>query len=485
MYHRFVRSGGGIAVTLRDISENKAHEEALSRLANTDVLTALPNRHWLVSYLPRAVAKANHRKSLLAVLFVDLDDFKNINDTLGHAAGDELLQGAAMRLKHIVRPNDDVVRLGGDEFTIILQHVDSRDDVARLAERIVAVLGEPFGLAGTSNHVVCASIGISMFPRDGMDGETLLKHADVAMYAAKANGKGTFAFYEPHFSERLLIRLNREQTLRNAIERDEMVVLYQPRVDTFSGELRSLEALVRWMHPELGLVLPQSFIPIAEDTGLIVRLGELVAEKVFAQLAQWKEQNLQVVPVSINVSVRQFNERNLSELFASRMAHYGIESSLIEIEITESCMIEDDEQVNEQLRALDALGIKLLVDDFGTGYSSLSQLQRLELNGLKIDKAFTAALGKGSEGEVFFKAILSMAHELGMNVVAEGVETVAQLHVLQALSCSEVQGEFISPPVPASEIPSILRKQFLFPPFGFSLQAVNALLRHQQLFLGI
>jgi EAL domain-containing protein (putative c-di-GMP-specific phosphodiesterase class I) len=206
---------------------------------------------------------------------------------------------------------------------------------------------------------------------------------------------------------------------------------------------------------------------------------------VFAQLAQWKEQNLRVVPVSINVSARQFNEGNLNELFASRMAHYGIESSLIEIEITESCMIEDGRKVNAQLAALEALGIKLLVDDFGTGYSSLSQLQRLELNGLKIDKAFTAVLGKGSEGHAFFKAILSMAHELRMNVVAEGVETVAQLHMLQALSCSEIQGNFISPPVPASEIPPLLSKRYLFPPYGVSLQAVNNLVQHQQLFLAI
>jgi diguanylate cyclase (GGDEF)-like protein len=237
---------------------------------------------------------------LLAVLFVDLDDFKNINDTLGHAAGDDLLHEAALRLKSIVRPTDDVVRLGGDEFTAILKQVDSQDDVARFAERIVAALGEPFILSGMSTHVVRASIGISMFPQDGSDGETLLKHADVAMYAAKANGKGTFAFYEPHLSERLLVRLNREQALRQAIERDEMVVHYQPMVDTFGGKLRSLEALVRCMHPELGLVLPQAFIVMAEDTGLIIKLGELVVEKVLAQLAQWKEQNLRVVPVSIN-----------------------------------------------------------------------------------------------------------------------------------------------------------------------------------------
>jgi diguanylate cyclase (GGDEF)-like protein len=463
VHRRLVRSGNGLAMTLRDISDTKAHEEALSYLANADALTTLPNRHWLMQYLPMAVENAREGGSELALLFVDLDDFKNINDTLGHAAGDELLQAAASRLKSVIRPSDNVVRLGGDEFTVIIENVESHGDVARVAERIIRALGEPFELSGARSHVVHASIGISMFPRDGDNGETLLKHADIAMYAAKTNGKNYYRFFQPELSANLVTRVNNEQALRKAIERDEFVLHFQPRVDTFSGELRSLEALVRWMHPERGMVPPNEFIPVAEDTGLIVQLGELVIRKACAQLAQWKAQSLPVVPVSINVSPLQFNQATLSALFASCMRQHDIAPSLLEIEITESCMMDEGNAVDEELKALEALGIKLLVDDFGTGFSSLSQLQRLDLDVLKVDRAFTAQLCNGKEGKAFFMAILSMAHVLGMGVVAEGVETVEQLRVLQALSCNEVQGYLIAPPMPPEEVPALLRKRFLFP----------------------
>jgi diguanylate cyclase (GGDEF)-like protein len=463
VHRRLVRSGAGLAVTLRDISETKAHEEALTNLANADALTALPNRHWLMSYLPIAVERARSSDTVLALLFVDLDDFKNINDTVGHAAGDELLQAAAKRLKSVVRPNDSVVRLGGDEFTIIVENVDADTDVSHVAERMIKALSEPFVLSDESRHVVHASIGISMFPHDGDHGETLLKHADIAMYAAKAGGKANYQFFQPHLSENLVARLNKERALRLAIERDEFVLHYQPRVDTVTGELRSIETLVRWTHPEHGLVPPNDFIPMAEETGLIVPLGELVIKKVFAQLAQWKAEGLPVVPISINVSPRQFNQGNLSALLASCMTQHHISATLIEVEITESCMVGEDHAVTEELAAIEALGMKLLVDDFGTGYSSLSQLRRLELDGLKVDRAFTAQLCNGKEDEAFFVAILSMAHALGMSVVAEGVETVEQLRILQRLLCDEVQGYLISKPVPASEVPPLMLKRFLLP----------------------
>ncbi|MEN3294575.1 MAG: hypothetical protein V7642_3828 [Burkholderiales bacterium] len=462
IHRRLVRSGDGLAVTLRDISDMKAQEEALSRLANADAVTGLPNRHWLINTLPEALTNAGSSNSELALLFVDLDDFKNINDTLGHAAGDEVLQAVASRLQAVLRPQDNVVRLGGDEFTIILERVDSHDDVARVAERIMKSLGEPFLLSGGSTHVMHASIGISMFPQDGNDGPTLLKHADIAMYAAKTSGKGHYVFYQPYLSENLVVRLDREQALRKAIERDEFVLYYQPRVDTFSGRLRSMEALVRWQHPQSGMVAPQEFIPLAEDTGLIVPLGELVIRKACAQLAQWKAQQLPVVPVSVNVSAKQFGHGDLPALFAACMADHALDASLIEIEITESCMMAEDQAVTQELAAIEALGLKLLVDDFGTGYSSLSQLQRRDLDILKVDRAFTAQLCNGREGEALFMAILSMAHVLGMTVVAEGVESVEQLRVLQALSCNEVQGYFISPPLPADQIPALLIKRFLF-----------------------
>lgn len=463
VHRKLTRSGNGLAMILRDISQTKAHEEALSQLANADAVTALPNRHWLMNYLPLSVEKTKNTQTVLALLFVDLDDFKNINDTLGHACGDEVLRGVASRLKSVIRPGDKVARLGGDEFTIILEAVEGRHDVSVVANRIIQSLGEPFVLSGGSSHVVHASIGISMCPTDGDDDDTLLKHADIAMYAAKASGKGRFAFYEPHLSENLVVRLNKEQALRKAIEHDEFVLYYQPRVDTFTGELRSIEALVRWMDAERGLVPPLEFIPMAEDTGLIVDLGELVIEKACAQLAQWRRQNLPVVPVSINVSPRQFSQGNLSAFFASCMQRYDITPSFIQIEITESCMMNDDKTVTDELAAIEALGIMLFVDDFGTGYSSLSQLQRLDLDGLKVDRAFTAQLCSGKEGEAFFMAILSMAHVLGMTVVAEGVESVEQLKTLQKLSCNEVQGYLISRPLPAGEVPSLMLKRFLIP----------------------
>jgi diguanylate cyclase (GGDEF)-like protein len=466
IHRKLVRSGDGLAITLRDISDVKGHEEALSRLANGDAVTGLPNRHWLVNYLPTALQQAGHNGAALALLFVDLDDFKNINDTLGHASGDELLRAVALRLKSLIRPQDHVVRLGGDEFTVILECVEcveSDDAVSHVAERVISSLREPFLLADASSHVVHVSIGISMFPRDGADGETLLKHADIAMYAVKANGKGHWAFYQPQLSRNLAVRLDKEQALRQALEFDQFMLHYQPRVDTFTGELRSLEALVRWDHPKQGLIPPNEFIPLAEGNGSIVQLGELVIEQTCAQLAAWKAQGLPLVPVSINVSPRQFDRGDVSEFLAACMARHGIGPSLIEIEITESCMMGADPAVASKLAALGSLGVQLLVDDFGTGYSSLALLKQFDMDLLKVDRTFTARLGKDKDDEAIFKAILSMAHVLGMSVVAEGVETLEQLSALQALSCDEVQGYLISRPVPASEIPALMHKRYLGP----------------------
>ncbi|OGB23673.1 MAG: hypothetical protein A3I66_24405 [Burkholderiales bacterium RIFCSPLOWO2_02_FULL_57_36] len=464
VYRRLVLSGAGLAMTVRDISESKAHEQALSIMANADALTALPNRHWLANYLPAAVKQAASNGTGLAILFIDLDDFKNINDTLGHAAGDELLKAAAKRLTTLTRASDHVARLGGDEFTIVLEHVRHMEDVSRVAKLAINALGEPFTLALSAGHRVQASIGISMFPQDGQDGETLLKHADIAMYSAKAAGKGRYHFYHSHLSDSLILRINREQALREAIERDEFVLHYQPRVDTFTGKLCSMEALVRWMHPKLGLIPPLEFIQMAEDTRLILDIGKMVIEKACAQLAQWKEQGLPLVPISINVSALQFSDGNVKSILASAMEKYAIDPTLIGVELTESCMIGQDEIVSERIDAVRALGVKLLVDDFGTGYSSLSQLQRLNVDVLKVDRAFTMSLCDGVEGKAFFKAIMSMANALDLCIVAEGVETLEQLRELQALSCDEIQGNFVSLPVAATEAASLILKRFLFPP---------------------
>lgn len=462
VHRRIVRSGTGLAITFRDISHIKAHERELSRMANEDALTSLPNRNWLKHHLPGMLDVARQSGSALALMFVDLDNFKNVNDSHGHSAGDELLRAAADRLKSLVRPGDHVVRLGGDEFTVILHPVEHQDEIAIAATRIAQAFHHPFDLVH-GKHAIGASLGISIFPRDGHDAEALLKNADIAMYQAKSDGKGHFRYYEQSLTERLKARLDMEHALQLALGKNQFVLHYQPRVDTLTGELRSLEALVRWKHPDLGLVPPLQFIPLAEETGMILRLGELVLEEACAQISRWKTMPLKLVPVSINVSPYQFNHGDIRHTVTACLQRHQIEPGLVEIEITESSMMGEHAEVSAELNALRAMGVKLLVDDFGTGFSSLSQLQRLEMDGLKVDRAFTSELVKKPEGEVFFRAIMSMAHALGMSVVAEGVETEEQLQALRGMACDEVQGYFISHPVPAAEVQALLQRRFLLP----------------------
>ena len=470
---RLVRSGTGLAMTVRDITDRRAQEQALSHMANTDPLTGLPNRHWLMEFLPSAIEASGACNSALALLFVDLDDFRHINDSFGHGAGDALLRHAAARLKSLVRASDHVVRLGGDEFTVVLQKVQGSDDVSRVSRLIIKAMQEPFEVDGQGLHTVQASVGVSMFPRDGADCDTLLKHADLALYAAKADGKGRFSFYQPGLSDSLLHRLGKEQALRRAIARDEFIMYYQPRVDTMTGALCGMEALVRWMHPERGLLPPEEFIQIAEDTGMIREIGAAVIEKTIAQIAAWQLQGHMVVPVSINVSALQFDEGHLRPLLVACMRRYRVNADLIEIEITESSMLGGGDLVSGQLAAIRELGIKLLIDDFGTGYSSLSQLQRLEMDVLKIDRAFTSQLRNESNANVLFNAIVVMAHALGMRVVAEGVESLDQLRALQGLGCDEVQGFYVSRPVPAAELPALMRQDCLFPVLRTGLRLVS------------
>lgn len=470
---RLVRSGAGLAMTVRDITERRSQEQALNHMANTDPLTALPNRHWLMAFLPPAIDAASACNAGLALLVVDLDDFRHINDSFGHGAGDNLLRQAAARLKSLVRASDHVVRLGGDEFTVVLQKVQGSDDVSRVSRLIIKAMQEPFDVAGQGQHMVEASVGIAVFPRDGSDCDTLLKHADLALYAAKAEGKGRFSFYQPGLSDKLMHRLGKEQALRRAIADDEFIMVYQPRVDTMTGALCGMEALVRWMHPERGLLPPEEFIQIAEDTGMIREIGSAVIEMTIAQIATWQELGLPVVPVSINVSALQFDEGHLRPLLVACMRRYRVNADLIEIEITESSMLGGGDLVSGQLAAIRELGIKLLIDDFGTGYSSLSQLQRLEMDVLKIDRAFTSQLRNESSANVLFNAIVVMAHALGMRVVAEGVETLDQLRALQGLGCDEVQGFYVSRPVDVAELPALMRRECLFPPLHTGLRLVS------------
>ena len=463
LQRRLVRSRLGLAVTLRDITDQKAHEDALVQMANADPVTTLPNRHWLMRTLPGAIERARASASLLAVLFVDLDDFKNVNDTLGHAAGDALLRAAALRLKALVRQRDSIARLGGDEFTIVLESAANEAEVLAVAARIIDTLAEPFVIGEGSRHAAKASIGVSLYPRDGEDGDTLLKHADIAMYAAKAEGKGRVRLFQPRLSELLVSRLTRQAELRQAIDAGQLELHYQARVEGQSGEICSMEALVRWRHPKRGLIAPDDFIPLAEENGLIVPLGEVVIAAACAQLAQWRAEGLPLVPLSINVSARQIDEACVSAYLADSMKRHGVDAAQIEVEITESATMAQEGAGYAEIAAIRALGVKLYVDDFGTGYSSLSQLRRLDMDGLKVDQSFTAQLGGGPEDLAFFTAIVAMAHAIGMRVVAEGVETLQQLEILQALRCDEVQGYYVSPPVPPAAAAQLLRKRFLFP----------------------
>ena len=459
---RLARSGSGLAVTIQDISERKEAERELQRLATKDVLTGLYNRHWLLEYLPKALKKVNAAGHMLALLFIDLDGFKKVNDTHGHLAGDQLLKSVASRLQSVLRPSDNVVRLGGDEFLVLLEPVERESKPARVAERIGEAFRQPFWWEG-QKHQIGASIGISIYPRDGDTTETLLKNADIAMYSVKATGKGHYQFFRPELYEKLKLRVEMEHALEKAIDEDQFVLYYQPRVNTATGKMTSMEALIRWVRPGHGLVSPAEFIPLAEANGMILRLGDIVMNKACAQIAAWKAQLLPVVPISINVSAKQFSAGSLPQKLADSLSKYGVASGLLEVEITESAMLGEDNAIIADLCAIRELGIELLVDDFGTGYSSLSQLQRLDMDVLKIDRVFTNELVNSRQGEIFFKAIVSMAHALNMTVVAEGVETVEQIDVLRRLQCDEIQGYYVSRPVSAERVPELMLKEFLLP----------------------
>jgi diguanylate cyclase (GGDEF)-like protein len=460
-HRRMVRTREGVAVTFRDISDLRQKELELARLASIDALTGLPNRHWLNMTLSAMLAKADANHIKLALLFIDLDDFKKVNDSHGHAAGDELLKAAAARLRSLLRPGDSVVRLGGDEFTVILDPVADSDHAAQVAGRIVEAFKEPFELTTTCSYVG-TSIGIGIYPQDAQDAETLLKNADLAMYSAK-DAKGTFCFYESSLYEQFRHRMETEQELRKALDEDQFIVHYQPRVDTATGELVGLEALVRWLHPTKGMVPPSAFIPVAETSDIILRLGAVVMHKVCAQIASWQKQGLAVVPVAVNVSAKQFNKSQVKGLIDQCLRKYQLVPDLLEIELTESAMMGEGEDILVALDEIKAMGVKIHVDDFGTGYSSLALLQRLNLDVLKVDRAFTSKLGLTREGNIFVRAIISMAHALGMSVVAEGVETREQLTVLQGLDCDEIQGFYVSKPLPAADITALMAKRCLFP----------------------
>jgi diguanylate cyclase (GGDEF)-like protein len=444
--HRIVRTGLGFAVTLRDVTEGVVHRDQLAQMANEDRLTGLPNRNWLETEVGEMIRARAGGLAQFALLFVDFDGFKRVNDSMGHSAGDELLRAAAKRLAVPLGPEDSVVRLGGDEFVILVRSAVSEAPVAELANQIVASFQTPFCLA-PGEVKIGVSIGICLYPEHGVTMEELLRNADLAMYEEKASRRGKFRFFRPELFSAVQERFEMEGALLSAIDRNEFVLHFQPQFAIDSGQLIGFEALVRWVRAGRGLILPADFVPVAEEAGLITRLGEQVIEKACQQLATWRALELPVVPVSVNVSAIQFHHSNIRKTFETALARYRVPPQLIQMEITESSMIGNEAAISAMLQQIRGLGIKISVDDFGTGYSSLSQLQQLRVDAIKIDRSFISAMQASAEGEVFVRAIISMAHALAMKVVAEGVETASQLESLRRLQCEAAQGFYFSKPL--------------------------------------
>jgi diguanylate cyclase (GGDEF)-like protein len=435
--------------------ERKRYQEELERQANYDALTGLPNRHLFHDRLRQAVFAQRNAKSI-AVVFIDLDHFKVINDSLGHNFGDEVLRHIGQRLNAAVRDGDTVARLGGDEFVLILSDQTREDVIFRSMRRLIGKVSEPITIGDRELNITC-SAGISLYPQDGPDVQTLLKNADAAMYRAKSQGRNTFQFFTAEMNELANERLSMEQSLRRAIERDELLLHYQPRVNLRTGEVDGVEALVRWMHPVRGLTFPDRFIPLAEETGLIVPIGEWVLRTACEQGQAWRRAGFQPV-ISVNLSARQLWGGGLVRLVGDVISQTGMAEHL-EFELTESMVMHDAENVIATLQELKAIGVRLSVDDFGTGYSSLSYLKRLPLTALKIDGSFVRDITSGGPDEgLIAKAIISLGHSLHLKVIAEGVETEEHRRFLKDHDCDEIQGYLVSRPVAAVEVQKFFRK---------------------------
>lgn len=438
----------------RDITDRKRYESQIERQANYDELTGLANRNLFQDRLNQALAYSRRHESGLAVLFIDLDNFKHINDSLGHDAGDLLLTRVATRLSGSVREGDTVTRQGGDEFVLILSE---ESDVQVVTKRILKAMSEPFDINGRELRITC-SIGIACYPKDGEDQQTLLKNADAAMYQAKELGRNNAQYYESGMNTKAMERLELENGLYQALARNEFLLHYQPQVDLQTGEIVGMEALVRWLHPVRGLVSPAVFIPVAEASGLIVSLGEWVLRTACAQNKAWQLAGLKPIGVAVNLSARQFRQPDLVERVVDILRETELDSTYLELELTESLVMQDVEKTIGTLGRLKAMGIKLSIDDFGTGYSSLSYLKRFPIDTLKIDQSFVRDITTDPDDAAIAKSIISMAHDMQLSVIAEGVETEAQKSFLSLCRCDEMQGYFFSRPVPAVEFEKLLKE---------------------------
>lgn len=442
--------------TGKDITERMQYQERLHHLAHYDVLTGLPNRTLFLDRLTQALARARWHQRVVGVLFLDLDRFKIINDTLGHDVGDRLLQSVSGRLQQCKRAGDTVARLGGDELAIILEDVAQVEDIAPVTSKILATFAHPFDIDGRELYIN-ASIGISLHPNDGEDATTLLKNADIAMYRAKEQGGNNFQFYSEKLTHESADRLMLENSLRRALERREFLLHYQPQVSLQSGEVIGIEALLRWRHPELGLVSPLSFIPLAEETGLIVPLTVWVLREACAQNKALQNSGFPPLQIAVNLSARSFRQTDLVDTVARILDETKLDPNYLDLELTESTLVQQTETTLATMRQLQSLGTHIVIDDFGVGYSSLSYLKRLPIDALKIDRSFVRDISTDPDDAAIVTAITTMAHSLDLKVIGEGVETQQQLAFLRALQCDAMQGYYFSKPVPSDMLGKLLK----------------------------
>jgi diguanylate cyclase (GGDEF)-like protein len=453
--------------TMQAFESVRKSKREIHHLAFYDALTNLPNRRLFGDRLQQAVQAAHRNNHLMGILFIDIDNFKRINDSFGHSVGDRLLRTVASQLVSCLRRVDSighevyeeqisVSRLGGDEFTVLLTHLEKAEDAARVAKRIIEAISVPF-LLGDEEVVVTPSIGISVFPYDGDGAEDLIKNADTAMFHAKEKGKNNYQFYTNSMSATAFERLSMEGALRKALGNSELLLHYQPKVDMETGRVTGMEALIRWNHPEMGLIPPSEFIPLAEETGLIVPIGEWVLRTVCSQVRNWRDTGSEMLPVAVNLSACQLRQTMLRQVVGRILDESGIGPEWLELELTESVIMDDIQTSSTVLRDLKKMGVRISMDDFGTGYSSLSLLKRLPLDTLKIDRSFVRDITTDSDDAAIVDAIILLAHSLRLRVIAEGVETREQLDFLRSRGCDEVQGYLYSRPMPVAEIECWLR----------------------------
>lgn len=438
-----------------DITDAKTHQDELARQANHDSLTGLPNRNLLWDRIDGACARTQRYGEFAAVAFLDLDNFKLVNDSLGHTLGDHLLRAVAKRLESSLRASDTVARLGGDEFVLVLSDQNSEQLVSGELQRIVDLFSQPFSVDG-KDVFITASVGVALYPQDAKDAEALMKSAELAMYRVKDSGRNAYQLYTAEMQTRVSERIALEGMLRRALERGEFSLHYQPQVDLRTNRIFGCEALLRWNQPDLGMIGPAKFIPLAEETGLIVPIGEWIVRTACLQNKAWQNAGLPAITVAVNISARQFREKGLLQVVANILAESGLDPAQLEIEVTESVIMHDAQHVIATLQAFRDMGVLLSVDDFGTGYSSLSYLKRFPVDRLKIDQSFVRDVITDADDAAIAQAVITLGHTMNLRVIAEGVETREQLAFLRANQCDEMQGYFFGKPMPAHELGKLL-----------------------------